>query len=98
MQAKNRKGAAKEIRTEVHVASASLSPCSGLLYSQTKNKQKATKIQKFRHLVISIEIIQNHLKKKNLNILKNFKFSLKFKKKDLRDLKYLYKKKRKKKH
>jgi hypothetical protein len=24
---------------------------------ETKNKQKATKIQKFRHLVISIEII-----------------------------------------
>jgi hypothetical protein len=30
MQAKSRKGAAKEIRTEVHVASASLSPRSGL--------------------------------------------------------------------
>ena len=38
---------------------------------ETKNKQKATKIQKFRHLVISIEIILHHLKNKNWNILKN---------------------------
>ena len=29
---------------------------------ETKNKQKATKIQKFRHLVISIEIIEIFLK------------------------------------
>jgi hypothetical protein len=36
---------------------------------ETENKQKATKIQKFRHLVISIEIIEHHLKNKNLNIL-----------------------------
>jgi hypothetical protein len=35
MQAKSRKGAAKEIRTEVHVASASLSPRSGLPYSHS---------------------------------------------------------------
>jgi hypothetical protein len=71
MQAKSRKGAVKETRTEVHVASASLSPCSGLPYShsfqhirstkqakhETKNKQKQLKIQKLKHLVISIEII-----------------------------------------
>jgi hypothetical protein len=35
MQAKSRKGAVKEIRTEVHVASASLSPCSGIPYSHS---------------------------------------------------------------
>ena len=38
---------------------------------ETKNKQKSTKIQKVRHLVISIEINQHHLKNKNLNILEN---------------------------
>jgi hypothetical protein len=42
---------------------------------ETKNKQKQLKIQKLKHLVISIEIILNHLKNKNLNILKNLKFS-----------------------
>jgi hypothetical protein len=31
MQAKSRKGDVKETRTEVHVASASLSPCSGCI-------------------------------------------------------------------
>jgi hypothetical protein len=50
-----------------HVASASLSPCSGLPFQhkrstkqakhETKNKQKATKVQKLKHLPISIEII-----------------------------------------
>ena len=35
IQAKSRKKSVKEYRTEIHVASASLSPCSGLPYSRS---------------------------------------------------------------
>jgi hypothetical protein len=45
VQAKSRKGVVKETRTEVHVASASLSPCSGLPYSHsisTKTQYKTS--------------------------------------------------------